>query len=434
MNRGWFLLTIGLVLLIIGMGAQNASVIALSLPPFAILAYSLLRETPAPELTVERDLSRRRFTVQDEFDVTIRVTNRGSTLIERAHIADVTPPGVDVVDGENDMLTRIEPGQTRAFSYRARAKRGEYTFGDIRVTTHGTLGLRQRISIENAPAAVLVEPIKLNLRDADLRPARTRGFTGPIPARVRGSGVDFLGLREYQQGDRLRTINWRATARAEARGTAALYANQFEQQRIADIGLILDARSAADIASPTETLFEHSVRATMSLSDALLRQGHRVGLMIYGAGVGMVYPGYGAQQRRKLVTALSRVRTGQHFVYEHLHNIPTRFFAPSSQIVYVGPCHKDDAAALAQLRARGYAVMAVCPDPLKFELHGHGIPANEAAQLGIRIARLERELALGSLKRIGVQVVDWDAEQPLESVLQRALRTQPTNRITRLNA
>jgi hypothetical protein len=33
-----------------------------------------------------------------------------------------------------------------------------------------------------------------------------------------------------------------------------------------------------------------------------------------------------------------------------------------------------------------------------------------------------------------VQVVDWDAEQPLEAVLQRALRTQPTNRITRLNA
>ncbi len=161
-------------------------------------------------------------------------------------------------------------------TYKIRAPRGSYAFELVTVSASDHLGVKRSRSVLWAPGKLLFLPVIHRLRRVAIRPLRTHGHFGPIPSRQTGSGIDFYGLREYQMGDPRRWINWRASQRQEEK----IFVNQFEQERIADVGIILDARQQSDILTKNgESLFEYAVRATGSLSEALLHDGNRVGLL-----------------------------------------------------------------------------------------------------------------------------------------------------------
>jgi uncharacterized protein (DUF58 family) len=433
MARFWLLCGLCLVFVVTGVATRNGSVIALALPVLMYLALSVLGMPSAPDLRIERSLSSARVVIDAETELTVRAENIGASIALIA-LADEIPHELAISDGNAAALTTLPKGAALELRYCVRGPRGEFDFDALGVEVFDPLMLRSLTLVARAPRTLLVEPRRMDLRDAEVRPERTRGFSGPIPARVPGISADFLNVREYQPGDRLRAINWRATVRMQDRIGATVYANQFEQQRIADIGLILDARESADVVTANGGLFEHSARATAALAESFLARGHRVGLMVYGAGIGMVYPGYGRMQRQRIFGALSRASTGHHFVFESLSEIPTRFFPPAMQLIYIGPCHHGDAVALYSLRARGYGLMAVCVDALEFERTA--MPADDtprpAVQLAHRIARVERQDVLRKLQRAGVQVVDWNVSASFEAALLHAQRTHPVQRVTRV--
>jgi uncharacterized protein (DUF58 family) len=236
--------------------------------------------------------------------------------------------------------------------------------------------------------------------------------------------VDFFGLREYQMGDPRRWINWRASARHNQQ----MFVNQFEQERIADVGIILDARAQSNIvlqngSAPTgAALFEYSVQAAGSLSEALLNDGNRVGLLIYGFGMERVFPGYGKVQQERILYALGQARTGKNFALENMGYLPTRFFPAGSQIVMISPLIGSDVPAFTQLRACGYEVLLVSPDPVDFEARALGV----VEDLPHQIARVERAISLRKLQHMGVRVLDWKVDHPFEPLVRAQLSRAQT--------
>ncbi len=75
--------------------------------------------------------------------------------------------------------------------------------------------------------------------------------------------------------------NWWLSARHQQE----VYTNVFEQERIADVGLVLDARERSSVTPNGESLFEYSVQVTAALAEAFLNDGNRVGLLVYGRGL-----------------------------------------------------------------------------------------------------------------------------------------------------
>ncbi len=312
-------------------------------------------------------------------------------------------------------------------TYTVEGQRGDHRFGNVRVTVSDSLGPFRRHGQVEVDSHLLVLPEPLKLKHVTIRPVRTRGYAGPIPARIGGSGVDFFGVREYQMGDPLRRINWRASARH----TRAIFTNEFEQERIADVGLILDARQQTDIVVDHDSLFEHSIRATAALADTFLSDGNRVSLLIYGRGLETTYPGYGKVQRERILRALAYARTGDSLVFESLDYLPARFFPSQSQIVFVSPLRTEDLQVLVRLRAHGYQVLVVSPDPITFE--AQQLAPGPAGELAVRSARLERSLLLRKLRRVGVQVVDWQVDQAFDRLMRASLVRPPTpTRIVRI--
>lgn len=78
-----------------------------------------------------------------------------------------------------------------------------------------------------------------------------------------------VGVREYQPGDKLSSIDWKATARRDS-----IMTKEFEQMQSHDVMIILDRERSA--------LFETMVTYTASLIRTMMKSGARVGLVSVG--------------------------------------------------------------------------------------------------------------------------------------------------------
>jgi uncharacterized protein (DUF58 family) len=318
-----------------------------------------------------------------------------------------------VENGSSHHLISLGKNKSYAFEYTLRGPRGGYAIDMLRAEAGDDLGLLLNVQSVPTFGQLFVFPLVTRLKNISIRPRRTRVFAGTIPARAGGSGVEFFGVRNYQQGDSPRQINWHVSARHED-----LYSNEFQQERVADVGIILDGRQRANIYAGGHSLFEHSVIAAAALADSFLAQGNRVGLLVYGQYLQWTWPGYGKLQREKILHSLSHAQSGVSQVFDGLQYLPTRMFPPESQIVLVSPLMDDDYVTLVQLRARGYQVMAVSPDPVAFE--ESNLPSRPEVQLAARVVRMERELMLKKIQRAGVQLIEWNVTQPFDQATRRA--------------
>lgn len=430
MRRLLFLSLLVYGLIIGGLVTLHGNAVALAMPLVVYLAAALVYSPEKPRLAITRTLSATIVHHGTPTTVTLTIHNQGAQL-EEVLIEDAVPQGLTVTDGDPWIQLSLPTGGKTEFSYTVEGKRGSYPFRHLRVTVNEHLGLFRHRGWLEVGGNLMVLPELLRLEHLDIRPLRTRGYAGPIPSRLAGSGTDFFGVREYQLGDPLRWINWRASARHQH----ALFTNEFEMERIADVGLILDARQNNNVVVDNDSLFEHAIAATAGLAEAFLNDGNRVGMLVYGRGLEMTYPGYGKVQRERIMQALAHAKTGDSLVFESMDYLPVRFFPAKSQIVLVSPLRKEDLSILTRLRARGYQVLVVSPDPVTFEAQKYAqvADADASIQLALRITRVERELMLRLLRRVGIQVINWQVDRPFANVMRTALvRPIAPNRIVRI--
>lgn len=420
---GRFLVLSGLAFTLVfaGLLSMNGGPLVLAIPLLVYLTFTLFNRPPDIQLTANRTVTQEMVQQYSLIQVKVEITNHGPDL-EEALIEDHLPNGLQLVEGKTRVLTSLPAGTTFEMNYTVRARRGRYFLQDILVSASDHLGVSRKRVLLPARKKLLFLPQVTRLRKISIRPQRTHGHFGPIPSRKTGSGVDFYGLREYQMGDPRRWINWRANARHDQ----LLFVNQFEQERIADVGIILDARQQSNIILPNgESLFEYGVLAAGSVSEALLNMGNKVGLVIYGYGMERVFPGYGKVQQKRILRALGQARTGHNFALESLGSLPTRFFPYGSQIVMISPLVSSDVPAFARLRANGYEIVVISPDPVAFEA-GPDAPKGEVA---VEIARVERVLTLRKLQRMGIRILDWPIDRPFEPLVRATLSRLTPGRV-----
>lgn len=409
MNRLLLLgmLIFGLVLL--GLGGLKPEFLALAIPLVVHLLAGLAFSLETPQLSAQRSLSARRVSAGLPVTVKVTLSNQGERL-ELAWLADQLPPDLEIISGSTSLIASVAPGQSASFEYTVRARRGHYRLPELVTGVSDQLGLVNRSFTLGQADTISVLPDIHHLPSIPIHPAQTRPLPGTIPARVGGPGVTFFGVREYQMGDAWHQVNWRASARH----LEEIYSNEFEQERAADIGLILDSRRESYLAVGQQNMFESAVVATASLAQSFLDDGNRVGLVQYGQYISWTFPGYGKVQRERIFSALAQAAPGESLV-DHLEHLPVRFFPPRSQIVLISPLQGKDLDVLLHFRAQGYAVLVVSPNPVAFEV-AH-MPALPSVKLAARIARLERTILLRHLGQAGIRVLDWDVSVPFEQAV-----------------
>src|SRR5213078_3115922 len=238
--------------------------LALIAVPFAVLLAVGLAYARQPDVRVHVELDRERVLELDARDSVARL----ELLVE-------VPRGLELVGGRNPVALRLEVGEERVLELRFRCARwGAYRLGDVHLRMRDAAGLLAWEQTLDRAETLRVYPRPEQLREL-VAPRETQLFTGNRVSRQKGEGLEFADLRPFAPGDRIRRINWRASAR---RGD--LWVNEFHAERNADVILFLD--SFADARRGGTGTLDQAIRAAASLSERYLVDKDRVGLVNFG--------------------------------------------------------------------------------------------------------------------------------------------------------
>lgn len=404
--------------LLLGLGLLNGLLLTLLIPLVVYVLAGLFFSPAQPQFQMTRWVNTDRAAPGEQVSIQLNIQNKGTDQ-EDLCLTSFLPDGLEALEGESEFALFLPRDKTIEIRHTVTGQRGYYGLPDLSITSRDPFDLFQRQTRMPAPGRVFFIPQTPPLKRIAIRPNRTRTFSGQVPARIGGPGVEFFGLREYQTGDSLRWIDWNTTARH----TNLLFTKIFEQERVVDVGLILDARRRSNVKYADRSLFEHGVVATASLAETFLRTGNRVGLLLYGSLLDWTYPAYGKVQRERIMRSLARATLGDSLVFGSMENLPTRLFPSNSQLVIISPLMDGDERMLVGLRARGYQILVISPNPISFERPL--LEDNESVALAARIAAVERRLLLGKLRQAGIFVMDWDVNVTFENAAHASLHNVP---------
>ncbi len=380
--------------------------------PFALLVGIGLAMEEIPEVDVSAELERDRAIEGEELSLTLVV----ETLkpVEQLDLLLSLPDGITVAEGDNPVAVRLGPKDRRELEYVLRLTRwGAYSVGDVRLRAHDRFRLlryEDRVG-EGRPIKVYPRPEPmLGL----LRPLETQVFTGNLVAREKGEGIEFADLRQFIPGDRVRRINWRASAR---RGE--LWVNELHAERNADVILFLD--SFTEARREEEGTLDRTVRAASALIERYLQHKDRVGLVSFGGVLNWLLPATGLVQMYRIVDSLLDTEIVLNYAWKDLDVIPPRTLPPKALVIALTPLLDQRAAtALLDLRARGFDLAIVEVSPVPFAEPGK----EPGERLAFRLWELQRETLRSRYERAGVPVAVWDDENPFVSAIEevRAFR------------
>jgi uncharacterized protein (DUF58 family) len=397
--------------LMAALALRRPELVALAAPfaAFLGLGLALVRR---PELHAWLSIEPGRVLEGDEVAVEIELET--ATHAERIELLLVTPPELELVDGANPVAVRLRSGEERTLELSLRCARwGSYELGDLLVRVRDRLGLFTWEARIERPHTLRVYPHPERLR-ALLAPLETQVFVGNEVARTRGEGFEFADTRPYVTGDRLRSINWRASARRNE-----LMVNERHPERNTDVVLFLD--SFAEARRADESTLDRAVRATATLAALYLQRRDRVGLVTFGGVLRWLTGGAGLQQRYRLVDALLETEVEFSYAWKDVNVIPARVLPPKALVLAVTPLLDQRAiGALLDLRARGYDLSVVEVSPVPYVEAG----ADEVDRLAYRLWLLRRSELRARFERLGVAVGRWDDDVPLAAALEgvRAFR------------
>jgi uncharacterized protein (DUF58 family) len=403
-----FILLIIFAFLITALMSHTGSIALLAVPFLFYIGAGLFLSPRHVSLSGSRELNSFRCKQGEPVTMKLAIRNSGDT-IPCLFFSDTEFSTETIDEGSTTHSMLLAGDQTAEFQYTFRASRGRYTWEGLKLNASDPFGLFPKEITLSAHATLLVLPDPVNIRRFSIYPGKTLRAPGPNLSRLPGHGTNFWGVREYHQGDSLRQINWRLTARHPQQ----FFSKEFEREEMADIGFLLDARAVTNYQIASESLFEYSVSATSALAQYLLKVGNRVSLLAFGDHLLRTFPGFGKRQLVKILDQLAACRPAEKDTIDTLRHIPTRLFPSESLIILISPLCLRDLDTIRRFRAEGYQVKVISPNP--FSLFKQHIAKSEFNSFAMRTAQIERELLIGNIRQLGVELIDWHVDQSLEN-------------------
>lgn len=344
--------------------------------------------------------------------VSLVIANGGGRRL-RGQLRDAWPPSagavqdrhrVDVPAGERRRVTTIL----------VPIRRGDRHAARVTIRAIGPLGLAGRQGSHHVPWSLRVLPAFASRRHLPGKLARLRELDGRTAVLVRGQGTEFDSLREYVAGDDVRSIDWRATARA-----ADVVVRTWRPERDRQIVLVLDTgRTSAGRVGDAPRL-DAAMDAALLLAALASRAGDRVDLLAYDRRLRAAVQGASAGELlASLVSAMAPLEPeliesdAPGLVSMLLSRVPRRSLVVLLTGLDAAAVEEGLLPVLPALTRRHQVLLAAVADPrIETMSRGRGdVDAVYGAAAAER-ARAERRRVVAALSRHAVEVVDAPPEE-----------------------
>lgn len=358
-------------------------------------------------------------------EVTLSVHNPGPRRV-RGMLRDAWPPGAGPVadrhrldvpaGGDRSVVTRLHP-----------TRRGDRRADRVTVRAVGPLGLAARQGAHRVDRTVRVLPPFPSRRHLPSRLERLRELDGRRAVMVRGAGAEFDSLREYVVGDDVRSIDWRASARA-----SEVMVRTWRPERDRHVLLVLDTgRTSAGRVGDAPRL-DAAMDAALLLAALAARAGDRVDLLAYDRRVRASASG----DLSAMVNAMAPLEPelveadAGGLVAEVLRRARRRSLVVLITGLDAAVLEPGLLPLLPSLTSRHRLVLAAVSDPRLTEMargRGDAEAVYEAAAAERALAERRRVTAL--LAKRGVEVVDADPDELPPALADRYLALKAAGRL-----
>jgi uncharacterized protein (DUF58 family) len=197
-------------------------------------------------------------------------------------------------------------------------ERGEYNFGKLNIYAISPLGLIAKRYTFAENKMVPTYPSYMQLKKYDLLAISNNLVQiGLKKIRKIGHSLEFEQIKEYNTGDDIRSLNWKATAKKNA-----LMVNQFQTEKSQNIYMIIDKGRVMKMPFNGLSLLDYSINASLVLSNIILKKDDKAGLFTFSKKI------------ENRVVAEKR-KSQMHKILETLYNIKTNYFESDFSRLYV---------------------------------------------------------------------------------------------------
>ena len=250
-------------------------------------------------------------------------------------------------------IATLHSGENIQHSYRLFCRRrGAYKLGPLVARWGDPIGLTQREMVLVPEFELLIHP---SIEPVSSRPLTRQFEDPPIRPPVSKpwpSGLEFYGMREYQRGDDLRRIVWRAFAK-----TGTMMVREAEQGITDQISLILDTSRQHHSKELESESFEAGVRTVASLGVKHLQEGYSVSIETNDGPLTRKLRGPGGPI--ELLDACARVELGKRPLEEAIMRMVSDTRRDAHNVLVTPHLTPDSAAKLKFLLNKGVSVLVV---------------------------------------------------------------------------
>ena len=248
---------------------RDGWLLAVTLTAIMLLTDALVSLMTRP-LQIERQVANS-LPLGVETPVAIKINNR-SRQTSRVQVYDHHPDSLHTTDLPQSAA--VQPGEWHTVRYRVTpTQRGQFDFHVIQLRMLSPMGLWWRDRKIKLEQTIHVYPNFAAVTKYILLATMDRvQHMGIRKRRRRGEGSEFHQLREFREGDSLRQVDWRATARH-----GKLISKEYQDERDQNIIMLLDCGRRMRTHDGELSHFDHALNAMLLLTYVALRQGDAVG-------------------------------------------------------------------------------------------------------------------------------------------------------------
>ena len=246
-------------------------------------------------------------------------------------LPDRLPPAVDSVPPEGVGLAVLAAGETSHVKLGLLCRqRGAYRLRGFRVETAFPLGLMVAQQVFPASESLLVYPKFAPLARLEV-PASRRYQPGEVAlASHLGDSLEFIGNRDYREGDAIRSIDWRATARLNRP-----VVREYREEYLLRAAVLLDTHVPAPPGLPPPPAFERAVSTAAAVSDYMARSEYLVDLFAAGPDLHRLTTGHGTAFLDDILDLLACVDASDAQDFETLEQALMEFLSQITLVICI---------------------------------------------------------------------------------------------------
>lgn len=276
---------------------------------------------------------------------------RNLVIEERGLPADLRP------HGPPPTIVTLQPGESTTVTLSLRCvNRNYFDLDRLQGGTTFPSGLVKSGKKSRTSDRLVVYPKVTEVHDLQVPHSRNHQPGGIAMASNVGESTEFLGTRDWRQGDRLRDIHWPSSAR-----TGRLITREFQEEYFVRLAIVLDIEAPR---SRDETRLEKAISLTAGITDALARKEYIVDIFAAGEDVYHFRAGRAITHLDNILELLSCVEAGHQLDTQSLSEVLLPQSSRLSAVILIMmEWDRERVALVERLRSEGLAIRVICLKP-----------------------------------------------------------------------